>query len=250
VLHQNLLLGTGAGGAFAIDSRTGTLRWKIRSTGTATEPVLYPRENAVVFFDKKRLFVVDVETGKVLRRTAHGFGTEPRFIRSMGGKFVVAMGDINAVLYNIETGEYVTALPKPTAEFPSVNFVVKQHPADFGAPNAGGDLTRQLQDGWDKISRDGEKSQADQIGITRLKSFLAVDSSAVYGEKSAGDSWKLWCVNPTTGAVQQITASGSQADASSALGLAYFVHNTKLRAEALPRDCRQIPPSTNGSAGL
>jgi outer membrane protein assembly factor BamB len=249
VLHQNLILGAGAGGAFAIESRTGALRWKIKSSGAATDPVLYQPENALVFFDKMRLFIVDVETGKILRRTVHRFGSEPRFIRSMGGKFVLAVGDDNAVLYDVATGEYLTALPKPTAEFPSVNFMVKRHSPDFGAPNAPGDLRRQLQDGWDKISSAGEKSQANQIGITRLKSFLAVDSTTVYGKKFAGDSWKLWCVNPTTGAVQQFAATGSQADASSALGLAYLVRGARLQAVTLPPDCGQIPPPTNGSAG-
>lgn len=222
------------------------MRWKVKCSGGATNPLLYQPENALVFFDKAHLFVVDVETGRVLRRTKHQFGSQPRFICSIGGKFVVAVGDNNAVLYNIATGEYLAALPRPIAEFPSANFVVNRHSPDLDAPNAPADLRRQLQDGWDNISAAAEQSPASQVGITRLKSFLVPDSITVYGSKSASDSWKFWCVNPTTGAVQKFAASGSQADASSSLGFAFLVRGAILSAVILPPDCSQTSPPKNG----
>lgn len=249
VVHQKLILGTGARGAFAIESRNGALRWNVKSAGEATNPVVYEPENALVFFDKAHLFVLDVETGRVLRRTEHRFGSQPRFIRSMGGRFVVAVGDDNAVLYDIATGEYLTALARPTAEFPSVNFAVKQYSPEFGAPNAPVDLRRQLRDGWGKISAAWEQNAANQVGIVRLKSFMAADSTTVYGKKSASDSWKFWCVNPTTGAVQQFAGTGSQADASSSLGLAYLVSGARLQAVTLPPDCGRNPPPPRPKTG-
>jgi outer membrane protein assembly factor BamB len=232
VTDRNLILGAGDAGAFAVDSSNGRLKWRIKSEGRATNPLLYKKENALVFCDKSHLVVVDADTGKVLRRTSLEIGSEPQSIRWIGEKFVLAMTDGTAAVYNVEKGQKSGELSKLEAEFPPVSFVVDQHAHYLQVPNAPADLRRQLQDAWDKISAMGK--EANPVGLTRLRAHLTSDFAPIYGNKSGGDSWKLWQIDPGTGTIQQFALNGSQPDASSSLGLAYTVKGDRLRAMKFP----------------
>lgn len=235
VVAENLILSTGTDGAYAINSGDGTLRWKVRTSGPATNPLFYKKENALAFCDSKNLVLVNAATGRVLRRTPHHLASDPEFIRPVGTDFVLVFGDQLASLMALSSGERLDTLSKPEREFRSVTFLVNQVVL-AGDPDPPSDLKRQLQDAWQKISLEEAQNQLDGAGLARLQPFLTGDSSALYATKAPGGEQGFLRIDTVTGTIEQFNFNlkGSKIDASPALGLIYSVDGDRLRAVRIP----------------
>lgn len=230
---QDLILGTGDKGAFALDSSTGALRWKIKTSGHATNLVLDEKDSAVAFCDNKNLVLVDVATGKILRRTPHRLGSDPDFIVPIGKNFILVLGDNLAALLEISSGERLDSFPRPEREFPAFSFLVDQRVL-AGNASPPSDMARQLRNSWAKISAEESQNQAASAGLTRLQSFLTGYSAVVFGNKSPLGGWKFRRIDAVTGDMQQFDVKEGQPDPGSSLGLVYTVTGDHLRAAHIP----------------
>jgi len=233
VLDRDLILGAGDNGAFALDSSSGALRWKIKTSGHATNPVLDEKDHALVFCDNENFVLVDVATGKVLRRTPHRLGSNPEYILPIGKNFVLVLGDALASLLEISSGERLDSFPRPERAFPAFSFLVDQRVL-AGDANPPPDLARQLRNSWPKISAVESQNQAASAGLTRLQSFLTGTSAVIFGNKSPLGGWKFRRIDAFTGDMQQFDVKEGQPDPSSSLGLIYTVTGDHLRAAHIP----------------
>jgi outer membrane protein assembly factor BamB len=233
VVDQDLILGAGDNGAFALDSGTGALRWKIKTSGHATNLVLDEKDSAVAFCDNNNLVLVDVATGKVLRRTPHRLGSDPDFIVPIGKNFILVLGDNLAALLEISSGERLDSFPRPERAFPAFSFLVDQRVL-VGDASPPSDLARQLRNSWPKISAEESQNQAASAGLARLESFLTGDSAVIYGNKSPDGGWEFRRIDAVTGDMQQFDVKEGQPDPGSSLGLVYTVTGDHLRAAHIP----------------
>jgi outer membrane protein assembly factor BamB len=234
LVDQDLILGSGDDGAFAIGADNGVVRWKFKSRGHATNPLFDKEANALLFCDDKNFTELDAATGKVLRQTPHRLGSKPRFIRRVGSKFIIAAGGEKALLLNVATGESSAAFPKPDLEFQSVVYWVGWQNL-VGLADPPPELESQLQDRWPIISAEAGHGQEAETWHARLQSFLTADSISLYAKKSADGSWSFRRVDSSTGEMQVFEPLGDHPDANPALGLIYFVEDQdRLRAIKIP----------------
>jgi outer membrane protein assembly factor BamB len=234
IADGDLILGSGDDGAFAVAADNGTIRWSILSHGHATNPVLDTNSNTFFYCDDKNFTELDAATGKILRQTPHNLPSEPRFIRQVSAKFVVASGKKKAVLLNMATGESSAPFPNPELEFPSATFWVSWE--NFGAlSDPPPDLERELKGRWPEISTEAGQNDDVFTSHSRRESFLNSDSGALYANNLKDGSWQFRRVNPTTGAIQVFDLIGQRPDANPALGLIYLVEgDNRLRAIQIP----------------
>jgi outer membrane protein assembly factor BamB len=234
VADQDVILGSGDEGAFAIGAHDGKIRWRFKSKGRATNPLWDAQDGALLFCDDENFTELEAATGKVLRETPHHLGSAPLFIRRVGSKFIVAVGKKDAVLLNIATGEASEVFPRPDLELQSATFLVSwKNPAGFPDPPA--DLEWQLAARWPQIAMETGPSQGILTWHARMKLFLNSDALPLYANKTGDAAWELRRVDPATGAMQTFDATGERPDANPALGLVYLVEgDNRLRAVRIP----------------
>jgi len=235
ITDGDTILGTGSKGAFALDAKTGDIRWRTRGWGPVTNPLLY-ESHILAFCDVTDVIVLDASSGKILRKVPLGLKEKPEWVSQVGKKYFLAFTGEDTGVYDVEAGKKIAFEAETKGTFPGIAFLMRQQYApSAGAPAPPTDIRRDLQRAWPPILERAKKSENGQKTLERLQLFLnsAADGpdssdSTVYGTDVG--NWRLWRVDPQTGHTEAIELKGSQPDVSLDLGLAYFVTGKTLEA--------------------
>src|SRR5579884_112536 len=231
VLEQGVALTAGEHGTAAFDPHTGQERWKLRTEGRVLNVAYWPEQAAIAFMDKRDLIVVRIEDGTVLRRTAHRFGANPRVILPVGEHFVVVLGEMNSVQYDLRTGEYVTSLPKADMAFPVSDFAIRS--GDFRRPLLVG--PRRIVHG-EEFCRPSEKSTGASNPAQARNGSCRGDSQNqefVFAAKGPSDSWVFWYFDLDRREFDKVKGNGLHPDASLKLKRIYLVRQNELASAPL-----------------
>ena len=224
-VREDLVLCVGDKGAFAVDPARGDVKWRVASAGRTTNLFYLKKQKILGFCDRSDFVTVDASTGKVIRRSPHHLGAEPKYVTPVGEKCVLVEGDEKDVLLNIDTGEVVESLPRPDGSADSLTFMLSQIPFDF---------LEKLGDGLPKgPSNNGQESAVDPP-LARLESFATIQSVLLF-KQSSPDLFDYWLVNGKTGEVKKFRLAGAQPNVNPSLSLIYLVQGgEKLIAAKLP----------------
>jgi len=235
ITDGDTVLGSGSKGAFALDAKTGGVRWRTRGWGYVTNPVLYKESHILAFCDVTDVIVLDTSSAKILRKVPLGLREKPEWVSRVGKKYLLAFTGEDTGVYDVESGKKIAFEAETKGTFPGASFLMRQYMPSVGAAAPPVDIRRDLQQAWPSILERAKKSENGQKTLERLQLFLnsAADGpdssdSTVYGTDVG--NWTLWRVNPQTGHTEAIEFEGSQPDASLNLGLAYFVSGKTLEA--------------------
>jgi len=228
-VHDGLAVAIGEKRMAAVDTASGTERWRVKTHGHTTNLLWERSSDTLVYADWNGLHRVERTTGKSLLNGKLQTDSPPYYLRRAGPKAVVAIGYNETDGYDMENGKLLFTEAKLNALFRSDAFL-----EDWPMPEDGQELVRMIP----APSGDAEWETVHRLTLLSAAALQNLMDSAtdpdgtldVYQTEPEKGTPKIWWVDEKTNKEMVIRPTAQKHDVSRAMGNVFAVNGKMLWA--------------------
>lgn len=218
----------------AVDAKTGSERWRIKTHDHATN-ILWDRPtDTIIYVDGKGLHTIERTSGKALMSTkldrpGHDV-YDPVAIRMGGTETAVLIAKGEVFAYNFKTGKHIVTAGELLGFYPA--YVLREEPgSDDGEASA-----TAAQGGTLKIDREAREgtllSASAQKNLAEYHTAVETGLDA-YETQSEDGARKIWWIDEKTNLQQGFGVIGTQHDVSRQLGMVFAVEKNVIYGDVI-----------------
>jgi hypothetical protein len=229
LVHDGVAVAIGEKMMAAVDSATGTERWRRKTHGHTTNLIWDRESDGLLYADWKGLHSVERITGKTLRDLPLKAENPPYHLRWASPECVLAIGYHETEGVSLKTGQRLLTEGKLTALFRAEAFL-----DNWPLPEDGQELERMVPEPtgeaeWERIRKG---TLLAKEWLKNMEESLSEGDVArdVYQTESADGKRKIWWVDGKTNQQIVIRPAAEQHDVSRPFGNVYGVKDKMLWA--------------------